>query len=81
MAIDADQIKIMLEAQLPACDILVQGGGGKFQIHATGNVFDGLNAVKRQQKIYQILNSHISSGAIHAVSMRLQTVSERVAQL
>ena len=81
MAIDADQIKIMLEAQLPACDILVQGEGGKFQIHATGNVFDGLNAVKRQQKIYQILNSHISSGAIHAVSMRLQTVAERVAQL
>ncbi len=81
MAIDADQIKTMLEAQLPACDIMVQGAGGKFQVHATGDVFDGLNAVKRQQKIYQILNPHISSGAIHAVSMRLQTEAERAAQL
>ncbi len=81
MAIDADQIKDMLAAQLPACDIVVQGEGGKFQVYATGDVFDGLNAVKRQQKIYQILNPHIASGAIHAVSMRLQTVAERAAQL
>lgn len=80
MAIDADQIKAMLEAQLPACDIVVQGEGGKFQVHATGDVFDGLNAVKRQQRIYQILNPHIASGAIHAVSMRLQTAAELAAQ-
>jgi acid stress-induced BolA-like protein IbaG/YrbA len=59
---------------------VVQGEGNKFQVYATGEVFDGLNAVKRQQKIYQVLNPHIASGAIHAVSMRLQTVAERAAQ-
>jgi acid stress-induced BolA-like protein IbaG/YrbA len=39
-------------------------------------VFEGLNAVKRQQAVYKVLNPHISSGAIHAVSMRLSTDAE-----
>jgi len=81
MAIDANQIQALLDEQLPDCDITVQGEGGKFQVIAVGDAFAGLNPVKRQQKIYQILNSHIASGAIHAVSMRLMTVAERAAQL
>ena len=55
------------------------GGEGKFQVTAVGNLFEGLNAVKRQQKVYQILNEHIASGAIHAVSMRLLTTAEHEA--
>ncbi|MXY89954.1 MAG: BolA/IbaG family iron-sulfur metabolism protein, partial [Gammaproteobacteria bacterium] len=38
--------------------------------------FAGLNAVKRQQKIYAILGGHIASGAIHAVSMNLKSPDE-----
>jgi len=79
MAIDANQIKALLDEQLPDCDITVQGA--KFQVFAVGDSFSGLNPVKRQQRIYQILNPHIASGAIHAVSMRLMTVAERAAQL
>jgi len=81
MTIDANQIKALLDAQLPDCDITVQGEGAKFQVVAVGDTFFGLNPVKRQQKIYQILNPHIASGAIHAVSMRLMTLAERAAQL
>lgn len=79
MAIDSQQIQQLLGAQLPDCEIVVQGDGGKYQVLAVGDVFAGLNAVKRQQKIYQILNPHIASGAIHAVSMRLLTSEERAA--
>ncbi len=79
MAIDSQQIQQLLDAQLPDCEIVVQGDGGKYQVLAVGNVFAGLNAVKRQQKIYQILNPHIATGAIHAVSMRLLTSEERAA--
>lgn len=81
MAIDAKQIQALLEERLPDCDFTVQGEGNKFQVVAVGDTFSGLNPVKRQQKIYQILNPHIASGAIHAVSMRLMTVAERAAQL
>ncbi|MDP1930013.1 MAG: BolA/IbaG family iron-sulfur metabolism protein [Gammaproteobacteria bacterium] len=81
MAIDSQQIQQLLDAQLPDCEIVVQGDGGKYQVLAVGDVFAGLNAVKRQQKIYQILNPHIATGAIHAVSMRLLTAEERAASV
>jgi acid stress-induced BolA-like protein IbaG/YrbA len=76
MSIDAEGIRALLAEGLPGCQIRVDGGGGKFQVAVTGSVFAGLGAVKRQQMIYQHLNDHISSGAIHAVSMKLQTPEE-----
>ena len=77
---EAQDIQNLLAAQLPDCEIAVTGGGGKFQVAAVGDVFAGLGAVRRQQKIYQILNEHISSGAIHAVSMHLLSRDEAAAQ-
>lgn len=73
---DAEQIQSLLAAALSDCEVSVQGGGGKFQVLAVGPAFAGLNAVKRQQKVYGLLNEHIASGAIHAVSMRLLTPEE-----
>jgi acid stress-induced BolA-like protein IbaG/YrbA len=80
MMIDAGQIQDLLQSAFPDCEISVNGEGGKFQVLAIGEAFNGLNPVKRQQKVYQILNPHIASGAIHAVSMRLLTAQERAAQ-
>jgi acid stress-induced BolA-like protein IbaG/YrbA len=76
MSIDAQGIKDLLAAELPGCELSVDGGGGKFQLLATGAVFAGLGQVKRQQLIYQHLNDHIVSGAIHAISMKLLTPEE-----
>lgn len=76
MSIDAQEISELLTAALPGCQIIVEGGGGKFQLAAIGTVFFGLGQVKRQQLIYQHLNAHIASGAIHAISMKLQTPEE-----
>lgn len=73
---DAGQITTLLEAELTDCQVSVEGGDGKYLVTAIGDVFDGLNAVKRQQAIYKILNEHITSGAIHAVTMNLMTVNE-----
>ncbi len=73
---DASQINTLLEAELSDCQIKVDGGDGKYLVTVIGDMFEGLNAVKRQQAIYKILNEHITSGAIHAVTMNLMTVSE-----
>ena len=77
---ELEQIRQLLLAEYPECEIRVEGGDGKYLVTAIGDVFDGLNAVKRQQAIYKVLNPHISSGAIHAVSMRLMTEAENSAQ-
>ncbi|MFM1895363.1 MAG: hypothetical protein RLZZ385_437 [Pseudomonadota bacterium] len=73
---DNQQIKSLLAAELPDCEIAVTGDNGKYQVMAVGQVFEGLSAVKRQQRIYSILGDHIASGAIHAVTMRLLTPAE-----
>ncbi len=73
---DPEQIKQLLHADLSQSEITVEGSDGKFLVTVVSGLFDGLSAVKRQQKIYQILNEHISSGAIHAITMRLFTVKE-----
>jgi acid stress-induced BolA-like protein IbaG/YrbA len=41
-----------------------------------GDLFEGKRAVQRQQLIYAVLNESISSGAIHAVNMKLFTPQE-----
>jgi acid stress-induced BolA-like protein IbaG/YrbA len=74
--LDASQITTLLDVELSDCQVIVDGGDGKYFVTVIGDVFEGLNAVKRQQTIYKILNEHISSGAIHAVTMRLMTVTE-----
>jgi acid stress-induced BolA-like protein IbaG/YrbA len=74
--LDASQITTELDAQLSDCQVSVEGGDGKYLVTVIGDVFEGLNAVKRQQTIYKILNEHITSGAIHAVTMSLMTVTE-----
>ena len=73
---DARQITELLNAELTDCQVAVDGGDGKYLVSVVGDVFEGLNAVKRQQAIYKILNEHITSGAIHAVTMNLMTVNE-----
>ena len=73
---DSNQIEKLLQTQFPNDNIDVEGGEGKFQVAIVSDTFDGLNQVKRQQAVYKILNEYISSGAIHAVSMRLKTTTE-----
>jgi len=74
--LDASQITTELNAELSDCQVTVDGGDGKYLVTVIGDVFEGLNAVKRQQAIYKILNEHITSGAIHAVTMSLMTATE-----
>ncbi|OFE11166.1 hypothetical protein PHACT_15095 [Pseudohongiella acticola] len=76
VTIDAPYLEGMLQSSFPGCEVRVEGGGGKFQVAMVGDAFAGLNAVKRQQLVYQQLNAHIRSGAVHAVSMNLLTPDE-----
>ena len=73
---DTNTIEGLLEGHFSGDQISVDGGDGKYQVSIVSDFFAGLNQVKRQQAIYKILNEHIASGAIHAVSMRLKTSDE-----
>lgn len=72
----ADEVQALLTAAFPDTQFQVEGGGAKFTVQAIGDLFAGKRAVQRQQLIYGVLNEHIASGAIHAVSMSLHTPQE-----
>ena len=74
---DSDQIRELLSESMPDCEVVIEGSDGKYLVTAIGDIFEGLTAVKRQQIVYQILNEHIVSGVVHAVTMRLMTEKER----
>lgn len=67
---DESVIRQMLESSLGECEIQMQTEGNKLMLVVSSAAFDGLNRVKRQQRVYSILNEKIASGEIHAVSMR-----------
>jgi acid stress-induced BolA-like protein IbaG/YrbA len=76
MTINIKEIENLLAQAMPDATVEVAGGDGKFQVNVVSDTFAGLNRVKRQQSVYRILKPHIASGAIHAVSMLLQTQEE-----
>jgi acid stress-induced BolA-like protein IbaG/YrbA len=76
MSITTEEISKIIADAISDSEIDVSGADGKYQIRVVADIFEGLNSVKRQQSIYRIINEHISSGAIHAVSMILLTKAE-----
>lgn len=77
---ETDEVKVLLEGQLEGCEIQVEGGGNSFQIVAIGALFEGLNAVKKQQCVYAALNEKIAEGSIHAVTIKTFTPAEWTAR-
>lgn len=77
----ADQVRAMLAAALPACEIQVQGDDGRhFEVVVVGECFAGVRPVKRQQMVYAPLTGSIASGELHAVAIRALTPAEREAR-
>lgn len=72
----ADDVKTLLENAFSTANINVEGEGAKFLVEITSDEFLGKRAVARQQMIYTVLNDQISSGEIHAVTMKLKTIEE-----
>ncbi|WP_320826757.1 BolA family protein [Reinekea sp.] len=71
-----DDIKALLNVAFPDAQIAVEGEGAKFAVTIVAEAFNALRPVPRQQMVYAVLNDYIASGEIHAVSMKLQSLSE-----
>jgi len=67
------EIKNIIEASLADSEATVTGEEGKFEATVISSAFDGLSIVKQHQIVYKLLNEHIASGAIHALTIKAQT--------
>lgn len=76
MSLSTHDIEQLVNDGINASTVKVEGADGKYLVRVVSDSFDGLNAVKRQQAVYKILNPHIATGEIHAVSMDLMTPEE-----
>jgi len=65
-----DDLKNLLEQNIPNSKIDIQGDGCALTLNIINDELVNLSALKRQQKIYQIINPLISNGTLHAVNMR-----------
>ncbi len=78
--LDPKQIQTWIAAGLPCEHLAVDGDGHHFAAVIVSAEFEGLNRVKRQQRVYQTIRDKLDSGELHALSMQTLTPEEWRAQ-
>ena len=73
---DVQVIESIIRNAIPGCQLELTADGNKIGLRIIAAEFEGLNRVKRQQKIYGLLDDLIKSGEIHAVTMATHTPNE-----
>jgi len=72
-----EEIKALLQQHLPTAQIIIEGEDGRhFTAIVVSADFRGKNRVEQQQMIYAALGSYITSGKIHALSLKTYTPEE-----
>ena len=71
-----EEVQNMIAAGLPDCEVKVEGDGSHFEAVVIGEVFAGLSLVKKQQKVYATLGDKITSGELHALTIKTYTADE-----
>ena len=73
---ESAEIKRLILAVLPDSEVTVAGEGCSFSVVVISDHFAGLSTVKRQQRVLAAVSEPLSTGALHAVSMRVYTPAE-----
>ncbi len=75
-----DYFSDLVEKGIPGAKADVSGDGSKFEALVISDAFAGESIIKRHKMIYAILNEHITSGAIHALTIKAYTAAEWAAK-
>ncbi len=76
MSISNEDVTKLIEASFPDAKISVAGDGYKYETTVISEAFDGLNTLKRHQAVYAAVNSAITSGELHALTITAKTPDE-----
>ena len=71
-----EEVKNLIEAGMPDCEVSVSGDGSHFDITIIGEIFQGKSMVEEQRMVYATMMEQITSGAIHAVNIKAYTPEE-----
>ena len=75
-SMEISEIRGLIEAALPNCRLAVEGEGCNFSVVVVSQEFEGVSPVRRQQKVLAAVKEPLSTGALHAMSMKVYTPAE-----
>ncbi len=67
------EVKKLIADALPGAEVTVTGGDGHYEARVIWSEFDGKLPVARQKMVYATLGEHITSGALHALTIKAYT--------
>ncbi len=73
---EISEVKKIIEAGIDNCKATVTVDGSKYTATVISDVFEGKTMVAEQKMVYALLNQHIQSGAIHALTIKAYTTVE-----
>ena len=70
------EIKSLIESGIDGVEAKVTGDGSHYEAVVIGDCFEGLSMVAQQKLVYATVNEHITSGAIHALTIKTYTPAQ-----
>lgn len=71
------EVKKILQASLANAEVFVDSDDNThFEATIISDIFTNKKLIERQKMIYAVLGEHITSGAIHALSLKTFTTEE-----
>lgn len=71
-----DYFSDLVEQAIAGAQAEITGDGSKFEARVVSDKFEGLSTLHRHKMVYAVLDEHIKSGAIHALTIKAHTPSE-----
>jgi len=71
-----DYFSDLVERSIAGSRAEIEGDGSKFEARVVSESFEGLSTLARHKLVYAVLDEHIRSGAIHALTIRAFTPDE-----
>ena len=76
MSISNEDVVALIKQGIPEAQVTVEGDGYKYETTVISDTFEGLNTLKRHQAVYAAVDSAITSGDLHALTIHAKTPSE-----
>jgi len=73
---DSNDLATAITNVIPDARIEIEGEGCNFSALVVSEVFRGLTPVKRQQLVLGTLSAYLTTGALHAISLKTLTPDE-----
>ncbi len=73
---ETTEVKRLIEEGIEGCEAIVTADGSKYTAIVISDAFEGKTMIAEQKMVYAIVNEHIQSGAIHALTIKAFTPAE-----